>query len=87
MLRPYEDEFWFSLSDTDLMLWLQAVTLGRKWDVDIAEIERIERALGTRYAKRFRDRVFTSVEQEYCEGRGRGRAQPWGGLPRAPALY
>jgi glycine cleavage system aminomethyltransferase T len=39
VLRPGTDEFWFSLSDADLMLWLQAVNLGRKWDVDIAEID------------------------------------------------
>ena len=39
VLRPAEDEFWFSLADTDLMLWLQAVNLGRRWDVDIAEID------------------------------------------------
>jgi aminomethyltransferase len=39
VLRLAADEFWFSLSDTDLMLWLQAVNLGRKWDVDIDEID------------------------------------------------
>jgi aminomethyltransferase len=39
LLRLSDDEFWFSLSDTDLMLWLQAVNLGRRWDVDIAEID------------------------------------------------
>ena len=39
LLRPAEDEFWFSLSDSDLMLWLQAINLGRKWDVDIDEID------------------------------------------------
>ncbi len=39
LLRLSEDEFWFSLSDTDLMLWLQAVNLGRKWDVEIDEID------------------------------------------------
>ncbi|MCG8420488.1 MAG: aminomethyl transferase family protein [Proteobacteria bacterium] len=39
LLRPSADEFWFSLADTDLMLWLQAVNLGRKWDADIAEID------------------------------------------------
>jgi len=39
LLRPREDEFWFSISDTDLMLWLQAVNVGRKWNVDIEEID------------------------------------------------
>ena len=39
LLRPAEDEFWFSLSDSDLMLWLQGVNVGRRFDVDIAEID------------------------------------------------
>ena len=39
VLRPREDEFWYSLSDTDLMLWLQGVNVGRRFDVDIAEID------------------------------------------------
>ncbi|MEE2702947.1 MAG: glycine cleavage T C-terminal barrel domain-containing protein [Myxococcota bacterium] len=39
VLRPNKNEFWYSLADTDMVLWLQAVNLGRKWDVDIAEID------------------------------------------------
>lgn len=39
LLRPAEDEFWFSLSDSDLMLWLQGINLGKRWDVDIREID------------------------------------------------
>ncbi|MEX0923156.1 MAG: glycine cleavage T C-terminal barrel domain-containing protein [Rhodovibrionaceae bacterium] len=39
LLRLAEDEFWFSLSDSDLMLWLQGINLGRRWDVDIREID------------------------------------------------
>jgi aminomethyltransferase len=39
LLRLAEDEFWFSISDSDLLLWLQGVNLGRKWDVDIKEID------------------------------------------------
>jgi len=39
LLRLAEDEFWFSISDSDLLLWLQGVNLGRKWEVDIAEID------------------------------------------------
>ncbi len=39
LLRLASDEFWFSVADTDLMLWLQAINLGRKWDVDIDEID------------------------------------------------
>ncbi|MGO2633939.1 MAG: glycine cleavage T C-terminal barrel domain-containing protein [Galactobacter sp.] len=39
LLRIAPDEFWFSLSDSDLMLWLQGVNVGRRFDVDIAEID------------------------------------------------
>lgn len=45
--------------------------------VDIAEIERIERALDAAHATRFRHRVFTAGERDYCDGRGRGRAQSY----------
>ena len=39
LLRVAEDEFWFSLSDSDLMFWLQGVNVGRRFDVRIAEID------------------------------------------------
>ncbi|MGH3424833.1 MAG: glycine cleavage T C-terminal barrel domain-containing protein [Nocardioidaceae bacterium] len=39
LLRIAEDEFWFSLSDTDLMLWLQGVNVGKGFDVEINEID------------------------------------------------
>ena len=39
LLRPAADEFWFSLSDSDLMLWMQGVNTPRRWDVDIREID------------------------------------------------
>ncbi len=39
LLRIAEDEFWFSISDSDLMLWLQGVNVGKRYDVDIAEID------------------------------------------------
>ncbi|MGO2112617.1 MAG: aminomethyl transferase family protein, partial [Pseudoclavibacter sp.] len=39
LLRIADDEFWFSLSDSDLMLWLQGVNIGRRFDVDIDEID------------------------------------------------
>lgn len=38
-LRLAEDEFWFSVSDSDLMLWLQGVNLSRRFDVEIDEID------------------------------------------------
>ena len=39
LLRVAEDEFWFSLSDSDLELWLRGVNLGMGFDVTIAEID------------------------------------------------
>ena len=39
LLRLSEDEFWFSLSDSDLMLWLQGVNVGKGYDVTIQEID------------------------------------------------
>ncbi len=39
LLRPGEDEFWFSISDSTLMLWLQGVNAGHDYDVEIDEID------------------------------------------------
>lgn len=39
LLRVAEDEFWFSLSDSDLELWLRGVNIGKGYTVSIAEID------------------------------------------------
>ncbi|PSP91707.1 glycine cleavage system protein T [Halobacteriales archaeon QS_4_66_20] len=39
LLRPEEDEFWFSISDSTLMQWLQGVNVGMDFDVEIDEID------------------------------------------------
>ena len=39
LLRVAEDEFWFSLADSDLEWWLRGVNVGRRYNVDIAEID------------------------------------------------
>lgn len=39
LLRPSEDEFWFSISDSTLMQWLQGVSVGTDHDVSIEEID------------------------------------------------
>lgn len=39
LLRVAQDEFWFSLSDSDLELWMRGVNLGMGYDVSIAEID------------------------------------------------
>ena len=39
LLRLAEEEFWFSLADSDLLYWLQGVNVGRRMDVEINEID------------------------------------------------
>ena len=39
LLRLSEDEFWFSLADSDLLYWLQGVNVGMRMDVEIDEID------------------------------------------------
>lgn len=39
LLRVKEDEFWFSISDSDVLLWLQGVNTFAKYDVEIDEID------------------------------------------------
>ena len=41
--------------------------------VDLCDVERMRRALEGPAGTRFRARVFTPAEQEYCEARRRGR--------------
>ena len=39
LLRVADDEFWFSLADSDIEMWLRGVNLGLGLDVSIAEID------------------------------------------------
>ena len=39
LLRLAEDEFWFSLSDSDILFWLQGVNVGARMNVEIDEID------------------------------------------------
>ena len=39
LLRPSENEFWFSLADSDIMFWLQGINVGNKFNVEINEID------------------------------------------------
>ncbi|MDE0224918.1 MAG: aminomethyl transferase family protein [Gammaproteobacteria bacterium] len=39
LLRVAEDEFWFSLADSDIEMWLRGVNLGLRCNVEIAEID------------------------------------------------
>ena len=48
--------------------------------VDLAEVERIRKALeDPRIGQRFRDRVFTPKEIQYCEKKRRGRYESYAG--------
>lgn len=39
LLRPREDEFWFSLSDSDVALWMQALNFMKQFDCTVSEID------------------------------------------------
>ena len=39
LLRPSADEYWFSLADSDIELWLRGVNVGLKYNVSIGEID------------------------------------------------
>jgi aminomethyltransferase len=39
LLRLSEDEFWFSISDSDVLLWLKGVNVHSTWDVEVDEID------------------------------------------------
>jgi len=39
MLRLAEDEFWFTISDSDLMFWFQGINVFGQYDVEIDEID------------------------------------------------
>jgi holo-[acyl-carrier protein] synthase len=48
--------------------------------VDLAEVERIRKALEhPRTGRRFRERVFTEKEIQYCEKKRRGRYESYAG--------
>merc|ERR1712087_733991 len=37
LLRPYENEWWFSLADSDIGMYLQGVNHDGRWDCEINE--------------------------------------------------
>ena len=39
LLRVEDDEFWFSISDSTLMQWIEGVNIGKDFDVEIDEID------------------------------------------------
>src|SRR5699024_1590312 len=39
LLRVADDEFWFSISDSDVELWLRGINIWQHFDVDIQEID------------------------------------------------
>ena len=39
LLRPDDDEFWFSIADSDLLQWLQGVAVGNDFAIEIDEID------------------------------------------------
>ena len=78
LLRVAEDEFWFSLADSDIELWLRGVNIGLKCNVSIAEIDvapvqiqgpKSEALLVDLLGERVRDIPFYGL----MEGQVRGR--------------
>jgi len=39
LLRPGDDEFWFSIADADLLLWLEGIAVMSDFEVDVDEID------------------------------------------------
>ena len=39
LLRVADDEFWFSISDSDVLLWAQGVNVSGRYNVDIRELD------------------------------------------------
>ena len=78
LLRVAEDEFWFSLSDSDLEWWLRGLNVGLKHNVSISEIDvapvqiqgpKSEALLVDLFGERVRDIPFYGL----MEGQVRGR--------------
>ena len=64
LLRLAEDEFWFSISDSTLMLWLQGVNVGEGYDVEIDEIDVAPMQIqGPRSVEAMVDVVGEAVEE------------------------
>ena len=78
LLRVAEDEFWFSLADSDLELWLRGVNTGLRLNVSIAEIDvapvqvqgpKSAALLADLFGERVRDIPFYGL----MDGKVRGR--------------
>ena len=63
LLRPDDDEFWFSIADSDLMQWLQGVTVGNDFEVDIDEELGLPSPAGRNYLQLVLDMEVTDVDQ------------------------
>ncbi len=78
LLRVAEDEFWFSLADSDLEMWLRGVNLGLRRDVSIAEIDvapvqiqgpKSEALLVDLFGERVRDIPYYGLMEGQVNGR------------------
>ena len=78
LLRIAEDEFWFSLSDSDLMLWLQGVNVGQPLRRDDHRDRRRAGADPGPEIGRPDDRPVRARHRRRCRRTGCWRA-PWPG--------
>ena len=78
LLRVADDEFWFSLADSDIEMWLRGVNLGLRHDVSIAEIDvapvqiqgpKSEALMVDLFGERVRDIPYYGLMQGRVNGR------------------
>ena len=78
LLRVADDEFWFSLADSDIEMWLRGVNLGLRMDVSIAEIDvapvqiqgpRSEALMMDLFGGRVRDIAYYGLMEGQVNGR------------------
>src|SRR5699024_843264 len=76
LLRVAQDEFWFSLSDSDLMFWLKGLNVGWRMDVAIAEIDVAPVQIqGPKSVDLMRDLVGAGIEEVPSDGLMRATIQ------------
>ena len=78
LLRLAEDEYWFSLADSDLEMWLRGVNVGLGYDVSIGEIDvapvqiqgpKSEALMVDLFGERVRDIPFYGLMEGKVAGR------------------
>lgn len=64
LLRVAEDEFWFSISDSDVALWLDGINHRDDWNVEIGEIDVAPIQIQGPKSRRLMRKLFGDVVDE-----------------------